>query len=85
MNFFAMDEAKSTIIATPMIWIFILSSAALTAITFLLYYWLLHRDSTTFQKLIPKGNLASEWNIQAIKRQLTFRNRRDLDLQDSKA
>lgn len=85
MNFFGMDEAKSAIVATPMIWIFIISSAALTAVTFILYNWLLRRDNSTLDKLAPKANPASEWNMRAIKKQLTFKSRRDSGWEDSKA
>ena len=69
-----------------MIWIYIVSSAALTAVTFLLYNWLLRRDNSTLEKLAPKENPALEWNsIKEIQKRLTFRNRKDDELQESKA
>lgn len=80
MNSFAIDQTNSTIVATPMIWIFILSSVVFTAITFLVYYWMSRRDTTTLLE-----NLASEWDIQAITERFTFRNRRNSDLQVSEA
>lgn len=67
MNFFAMDQANSRIVGTRMIWIFIISAAAMTAFTFLFYYWLLHRDGFVFRRLVPKVRLVPDWNIQASK------------------
>ncbi|KAJ5370258.1 Mg2+ transporter protein CorA-like/Zinc transport protein ZntB [Penicillium cataractarum] len=78
MNFFAMDQAENRIVGTPMVWIYVVASAVLTAFTFLFYYWLLHRDGSVFRKLVPK---VPEWNIQALRRQWTNRMKGDVELQ----
>ncbi|KAJ5133679.1 uncharacterized protein N7443_004697 [Penicillium atrosanguineum] len=86
MNFFIMDETKRTIVGTSMIWIYLVSSAALTVVTFLLYNWLLRRDNSTLNKLAPKEKPTLEWNnIKKIQKRLTFRNRKNDGLQESKA
>lgn len=54
MNFFAMAEDKSRIVITPMIWIYFALTIALTALTFLYYYFLLRRDNKLFQRFVPK-------------------------------
>ncbi|KGO36019.1 Mg2+ transporter protein, CorA-like/Zinc transport protein ZntB [Penicillium expansum] len=71
MNFFDMDEANNRIVGTPMIWIFFVSAAALTAVTFLLYYWLLRRDSATLRALAPKIQRSQTWTIEGVRRRFT--------------
>lgn len=85
MNFFAMDQQNSRIVGTSMVWIFVVCSTILTAATFLFYYWLLHRDGTVFRRLVPKVNIAPEWNLQALKRQLTDRIRTGAEMQELQA
>ena len=86
MNFFAMDKANSRIVGTSMLWIFVVSSVVITAVTFLFYYWLLHRDGVAFRRLAPKVSLVPDWNIQALKRQLRASSARtDTKLQDLQA
>ncbi|KAJ5759043.1 Mg2+ transporter protein CorA-like/Zinc transport protein ZntB [Penicillium odoratum] len=71
MNFFAMDEQKSAIVATPMIWIFFLSSVGLTALTFALYYLLEHRGSIPLPRLPARRPAVPQINLQAMMRRLT--------------
>ncbi|KAF4585777.1 Mg2+ transporter protein, CorA-like/Zinc transport protein ZntB [Ophiocordyceps camponoti-floridani] len=54
MNFFAMDQLNSRIVATPMIWIYIVAIAAFTAATVAFYYWLVKHDDVLFRRLAPK-------------------------------
>ncbi|PFH62085.1 hypothetical protein XA68_15176 [Ophiocordyceps unilateralis] len=54
MNFFAMDQANGRIVATPMIWIYLVSIVALTAATVAFYYWLVQHDDVLFWRLAPK-------------------------------
>lgn len=72
MNFFAMDEEKSRMVGTSMIWIFVVSTFFLTALTFLFYYWLLQHDGVLFQRLAPKVPLST--NIKTLARKLTKTN-----------
>ncbi|KAF0641053.1 hypothetical protein FPSE5266_06818 [Fusarium pseudograminearum] len=53
MNFFDLDESADRIVATPMIWIYVLCSAALTVGTFVMYHILL--DRTVFGQLTAKA------------------------------
>ncbi|UZP46393.1 hypothetical protein NXS19_014205 [Fusarium pseudograminearum] len=53
MNFFDLDESADRIVTTPMIWIYVLCSAALTVGTFVLYHILL--DRTVFGQLAAKA------------------------------
>ena len=78
MNFFAMDQANNRIVGTPMVWIYVVASTALTALTFLVYYLLLHRDRLVFRKIKPK---VPEWNIQNLRRKWTNLTRGDVELQ----
>jgi hypothetical protein len=55
MNFFDLDDKTHRIVASPMIWIYIVASAALTGITMLLYYWVARRDGEQ-SRLAPKGS-----------------------------
>lgn len=54
MNFFAMADDKSRIVYTPMVWIYVVLTVALTSLTFMYYYWLLRRDDGLFQRFAPK-------------------------------
>ncbi|KAJ5512548.1 Mg2+ transporter protein CorA-like/Zinc transport protein ZntB [Penicillium fimorum] len=73
MNFFDMDQANNRIVGTPMIWIFFVSSTALTAFTFLLYFWLLRRNGPALRWLVSKrrGRRRPTWNIELVRRQIT--------------
>lgn len=71
MNFFAIGQDNDGIVGTPAIWIFIVSAAALTAVTFLFYYWLLQRDGTVFRRLAPKVRITPDWHIRDLTRRLT--------------
>ncbi|KOS44430.1 hypothetical protein ACN38_g4675 [Penicillium nordicum] len=64
MNFFDMDQTNNRIVGTPMIWIFFVSAAALTTVTFLLYYWLLRRDGAALQGLTPRIQSRPTWSIE---------------------
>ncbi|CAI7603500.1 unnamed protein product [Penicillium glandicola] len=81
MNFFDMDQTNNRIVGTPMIWIFFVSSIALTAITFLLYYWLLRRDGAAFRGLTPKLQRTPSWTIQGMRRRLTGGTNASIELQ----
>jgi hypothetical protein len=84
MNFFAMDQNNSRIVGTSMIWIFVISSATLTALTFLFYYWLLQRDGIVFRRLAPKVRIAPDWNLKYLTRRLTSSGTNaDIELQNS--
>ncbi|KPA42068.1 zinc transport protein [Fusarium langsethiae] len=52
MNFFDLDEDAHQIVATPMIWIYVLCSAALTVGTFVFYHILL--DRTAFGRVAAR-------------------------------
>lgn len=73
-----MDQANSRIVGTPMVWIYVVASTALTALTFLVYYLLLHRDRFVFRNIKPK---ASERNLQNLRRKWTNLTRGDVELQ----
>ncbi|KAJ5685591.1 hypothetical protein N7455_010722 [Penicillium solitum] len=81
MNFFDMDQTNNRIVGTPMIWIFFVSSISLTAITFLLYYWLLNRDSTAFRGLAPKIRSSPTWTIEGMRRRFTGGSNASIELQ----
>ncbi|KAJ5955057.1 hypothetical protein N7501_009336 [Penicillium viridicatum] len=85
MNFFDMDQANNRIVGTPMIWIFFVSSTALTAVTFLLYYWLLSRDGAAFRKLAPKVRSSPTWTIEGVRRRFTGGSNISIELQDCSA
>ncbi|RGP76505.1 zinc transport [Fusarium sporotrichioides] len=53
MNFFDLDEGAHQIVATPMIWIYVLCSAALTVGTFVFYHILL--DRTIFGRVAARA------------------------------
>lgn len=44
MNFFDMESEPSQITINPFVWVFFAASLVLTAITLLLYYWMLRRN-----------------------------------------
>ncbi|KAK1752732.1 hypothetical protein QBC47DRAFT_389172 [Echria macrotheca] len=71
MNFFDFDQEANSIVGTPMVWIYVVASAGLTAITFLFYYWLLHRDNTVFRRLAPKVRASPDWTLKNLTRRLT--------------
>lgn len=85
MNFFHLDQAHKSIVGTPEIWMFFASSGALTAVTFLLYYWLLRRDGVLFRGLLPKVQTIPTWSIQALKRQFTGGTNAGIELQRCEA
>ncbi|KAI0126147.1 hypothetical protein BJ170DRAFT_633987 [Xylariales sp. AK1849] len=62
-NFFDLDKddnGRARIISTSMIWIYVVSSIALTAITFVSYAWLLRNDSPVLSSMSPKVRLV-DW------------------------
>ncbi|OAA64897.1 Mg2+ transporter protein, CorA-like/Zinc transport protein ZntB [Cordyceps fumosorosea ARSEF 2679] len=61
MNFFAMDQPSSRIICTAMIWIYVLTTLALTMVTVIFYYWLLRHDGVLFGRLAPKIPVNADW------------------------
>jgi hypothetical protein len=81
MNFFDMDTVSNRIVGTPMIWIFFVSSIALTAVTFLLYYWLLRRDGTALRGLAPKVQISPNWSVGELRRRLTSGTNAGIELQ----
>ncbi|KAK5653980.1 hypothetical protein OQA88_7656 [Cercophora sp. LCS_1] len=70
MNFFDFDEEGGTMVGTGMVWIYVVSSVILTAVTFLFYYWLLHRDGAVFRRLAPKVRASQDWK-KTLARRLT--------------
>lgn len=85
MNFFDMDQANNRIVGTPMIWIFFVSSIALTGVTFLLYYWLLSRDGAALRGLAPKIRSSPTWTIEGVRRRFTGGSNAGIELQDCSA
>lgn len=65
MNFFGMDEEGGRIVATSMIWIYVASTVALSGITFIFYYWILHHEGQLFQRLSPKVRMSTDWRALA--------------------
>ncbi|KAJ5839581.1 Mg2+ transporter protein CorA-like/Zinc transport protein ZntB [Penicillium rubens] len=82
MNFFDLDQANNRIVGTPMIWIFFASSIALTAGTFLLYYWLLRRDGETLRGIAPSSQT---WSIGGLRRRFTAGSNASIELQSCPA
>lgn len=70
MNFFDYDNDSGNLVGSPMIWIFVLATLGLTAMTFLSYYWLLKHDGRIFSKLAPSVHIR-DW--KQLKRRFTFR------------
>ncbi|KAJ5165155.1 Mg2+ transporter protein CorA-like/Zinc transport protein ZntB [Penicillium coprophilum] len=85
MNFFDMDQENNRIVGTPMIWIFFISSIALTAITFLLYYWLLRRNGPAFRGLAPNIRSRQTWTIEEVRRRFTGGSNSSIELQSCPA
>ncbi|KAJ5765989.1 uncharacterized protein N7511_003605 [Penicillium nucicola] len=83
MNFFDMDIETSRIVGTSMIWIFFLSSLGLTAVTYLLYYWLIRHDGAAFH--LPKMRLVPAWKFHDIKRQMRFGTKEARDFYEGEA
>ncbi|PFH57341.1 hypothetical protein XA68_15197 [Ophiocordyceps unilateralis] len=54
MNFFAMDQGNSRIVATPMIWIYLVATLGLTMATVAFYYLLVRYDEILFRLLAPR-------------------------------
>ncbi|RCI08709.1 hypothetical protein L249_4814 [Ophiocordyceps polyrhachis-furcata BCC 54312] len=65
MNFFAMDQVNNRIVATPMIWIYIISIFCFTAATVAFYYWLVQHDDVLFARLAPKIRHVPDWRSLA--------------------
>ncbi|KAJ5650892.1 Mg2+ transporter protein CorA-like/Zinc transport protein ZntB [Penicillium longicatenatum] len=82
MNFFAMDQVNSSIVGTSMIWIFFVASVGLTALTFLIYYLLGHRNSVALPRLTDRGQTAPQRNFQAMMRRFTGPSTVDTELQN---
>ncbi|KAK3381855.1 hypothetical protein B0H63DRAFT_214704 [Podospora didyma] len=81
MNFFGFDGDNNRIAGSSMVWIYVLSSALLTAITFFFYYWLLHRENgAAFRRLAPK---IADWSLKDFGRRLTANNTNNLNTGDS--
>jgi len=57
MNFFDYDNDSGDLVGSSMIWVFVLATLGLTAMTFLSYYWLLKHDGRIFSKLAPRVHL----------------------------
>lgn len=75
MNFFDLDDKTHRIVASSMIWIYIVSSLALTGATFVLYYFLLQRDGRLSKGLEPTVEMprrTSEWST--LKKRFTGRH-----------
>jgi len=85
MNFFDYDAEGNAIVGTSMVWIYVVSSVMLTAVTFLFYYLLLHQDSGVFRALAPKVRAGPDWALKNLTRRLTS-NAKDaaIELQSSK-
>lgn len=79
MNFFAMDQPNSRIICTSMIWIYLISTAVLTGITVIFYYWLLQHDGVLFWRLAPKVR-TPDWGL--LVRRFTKLDQQDVDMQN---
>ncbi|KAJ6105478.1 Mg2+ transporter protein CorA-like/Zinc transport protein ZntB [Penicillium capsulatum] len=85
MNFFDLDQVNNRIVGTSMIWIFVVSSIILTAVTFLFYYGLLYRDGSFSRNLVPKVQIPQDWTFQTLKRQLTFTGGTETELEESRS
>ncbi|KAK0631511.1 hypothetical protein B0T14DRAFT_4413 [Immersiella caudata] len=85
MNFFDFDGEGNAIVGTPMVWIYVVSSAMLTVVTFLFYYLLLHQDTGVFRALAPKVRAGPDRSLKNLTRRLTS-NAKDaaVELQSSK-
>lgn len=54
MNFFDMDEDAGRIIVDPMVWTYVVSTAFLSSLTYLLYYLVLHHQGSLAKQLKSK-------------------------------
>ncbi|CAJ2504033.1 Uu.00g114270.m01.CDS01 [Anthostomella pinea] len=70
MNFFDLDQQVGRIVSTPTIWIYIVTSIALTAMTFSVYYWVLHHDDSVVRRMSPKVHIV-DW--RGLTRRLTMK------------
>ncbi|KAJ5090601.1 Mg2+ transporter protein CorA-like/Zinc transport protein ZntB [Penicillium argentinense] len=80
MNFFDMDKESNSIIVTPMIWIFVVSTVVLTGATFSIYHWLLNHDGKMYQRLMPKFIAFPRWSTQTLRMSLTDVSNRDVEM-----
>ncbi|RDA86583.1 hypothetical protein CP532_6011 [Ophiocordyceps camponoti-leonardi (nom. inval.)] len=80
MNFFAMDQVNNRIVATPMIWIYIVSIFFFTAATFAFYYWLVQNDGVLLGRLAPNARYAPDWTLPA-RRSTKTTEAQELELQ----
>jgi hypothetical protein len=71
MNFFDMNQEAGRIVASPMIWIYVVSSVTITVMTMVLYYWLVRRGGTVYRKLAPSVPVTQDFNFRRLTRLLT--------------
>jgi hypothetical protein len=82
MNFFGLDQDTKRIVGSPMIWIFIISTIFLTAITVFIYYWRVQRNAK--RRLIPR--IPMDWNWKTMTWGLEMRKLNvDMSQKDSQA
>ncbi|KAK8089254.1 hypothetical protein PG997_004215 [Apiospora hydei] len=85
MNFFDYDGETGRLVGTSMVWIYVVSSALLTSITMLFYYWLLKRDGALFESLAPKVRVTADWvqtPFASMTRRLTNRGNVGIELKE---
>ncbi|KAK7951620.1 uncharacterized protein PG986_007348 [Apiospora aurea] len=85
MNFFDYDGETGRLVGTSMVWIYAVSSAILTSITMLFYYWLLKRDGALFESLAPKVRITADWvqtPFASMTRRLTNRGNVGVELKE---
>ncbi|KXJ91908.1 hypothetical protein Micbo1qcDRAFT_161950 [Microdochium bolleyi] len=70
MNFFDYDEASGGMVGSSMIWIFVVATLGLMAVTFGSYYLLLKHDGQFFSKLAPTVHVR-DW--RQLKRRFSLR------------
>ncbi|KAI4864856.1 hypothetical protein F4820DRAFT_323183 [Hypoxylon rubiginosum] len=71
MNFFDLDQESHRIVSTPMVWIYVVSSAMLTLATFSVYHWVLRHDDAVVTRMSPKIHVG-DWKALA-RRAITMR------------
>lgn len=54
MNFFYRDDDGGTIVLDPTVWIYVISTALLSGLTYLLYYLVIHHQGTLLKQLKSK-------------------------------
>lgn len=81
MNFFDMDQEKSTIVATSMIWIFFVCSILLIGVTYGVYWWLVNRKQITIRWSTREWPMPPRINMKTIRRQFTRKAEDTSDLQ----